>query len=411
MRSRGTGSRAGPSGRVSHAEERETGACTRDSAALPSGPEVTEVRRFVACLLCILLCSVSALAIPLCDYRSPRTDFTSLGMSFSYQYHNDPYGLAERDVSAGRFQANYKRLFDSPEFGFKLAAKGDMTISLLGLSSFLVTADGSFRYYLVSEMPLFAFAGLNGKTASSYQTIGVSATLGVGYGRFTDVTPLAKAVMIDAYLVEHERITGHLPTADLKSIAYEIESNTTYATPTDLLVALGQLIEGTGLVKDGTLNALDISEIGHIAQDSRYVRYCGGDAELGLSYEAINPEGNANALLATVSFDYASTTTPQAQFLVQGSVSGSYDFLRTYRLDVTVGYEHRITDLLTFSSSYSFARDSFNAEPTDRHNLSLDVVLSPFPGASVSLELRLEHLPYYLEWKADVALLMSIDFL
>jgi hypothetical protein len=351
------------------------------------------------------------MAIPLCDYRSPRTDFTSLGMSFSYQYHNDPYNIVERDVSTGQLLADYKRLFDSPEFGFELAAKGDVTISPLGLSSFLVTADGSLRHYLLSEAPLFAFAGIGGKTSSSYQTIGVSTTLGVGYGRFTDVTPLAKAVMIDAYLVEHDRITGHLPPGDLKSIAYEIESNTTYATSTDLLVALGELIDGTGLVKDGALNALDISEIGHIAQDSHYLRYCGGDAELGLSYEVINPEGRDNALLASLSFDYASTTTPQEQFLVQGTVSGSYDFLRTNRLDVTVGYEHRITDLLTFSSSYAFARDTFNGQPTDRHNLSLDVILSPFPSASVSLELRLEHLPYYLEWKADVALLMSIDFL
>ena len=369
------------------------------------------MRRLLAWSLCLLLWSASVSAVSLCDYRSPRTDFTSLGLSFSYQYHNDPYGLVERDVSVGQLQAKYKRLFDSPDFGYKITASGDSTISLIGFSSFSVVADSSFKHYFVSQAPFFGFAGVSGKTASSYKTIGISITAGVGYGRFTDVTPLAKAVMIDEYLVGHGRTSAHLQAADLNSIAYEIESSSTYTTPTELLVALGQLIAGTGLVVDGELNALDVSQIGQIAQDTQYVRYCGGDVDLGLSYEVVNAQGRPNALLATLTFDYASTVTPQEQFLIQGSLSGSYDFLQTNHFDVTVGYEHRLSDLLTFSSSYAFVRDTFATEPTDRHNLSLDVAVTPFPGASVTLELRLEHLPYYLEWKTDVSLLMGFDFL
>ena len=372
------------------------------------------MRALLVFCLCLMLVSAASAAIPLCDYRSPRTDFSELGMSFSYQYHNDPYGVTAEDITTGQLNVDYKHLLDSPDFGADLSVRNDMTISVSGLSSFLATGEGNLKRYFSPEDPFFGFAGLSGKTSSSYKTIGISLGVGVGYGRFLNVTPLAKATVIDDYLVERQSITEHLAASDLEAIAYEIENAATYESPADLLRVLEEIVEGTGIAKAEGLDALDISEMRRIVEDNRYGRHCGGDAKFGLSYELINPLGLPNELLATVAFDYAFTTTAQAQFLVRGSVSSSYDVLRTYRLDLTVGCDYLITDLVSVFSSYEFsrdARDPYQGVPSERHNLSLDLVLTPFPGSSVALGVRFEHLPYYLEWNTDVTLLMSIELL
>jgi hypothetical protein len=362
-------------------------------------------------VLSLFLLQASAAAFPLCDYRSPRTDLTDLGMSFSYRYQNDPYGLSERDVNEGQLKVNYRRLFDSPDFGFDLEVKNDMTISLLGLSSFLATAEGNFKRYFSPDAPYFGFAGLTGKSASSYVTIGISVALGVGYGRFVNATPLAKAIKIDAHLVAQHSISENLSRADLESIAYEIDNVATYASLAELLAALQEIIEGSGLTKMGGLDALDLSQMGELVEDNSYSRYCGGDLKLGLGYEVLDPMGAPNDLLATIAFDYAFTTTPEVQFLTRGSLSGSYDILHTYRLEVTASYDYLITDFVSLLASYTFSREMWDGAPTDLHQFSLDLVLTPVAGSRVSLGIRLEHLPYYLEWKKDITLLMSIDLL
>lgn len=369
------------------------------------------MKQFLLLGLVFFLVGTVTVAMPLCDYRSPRTDLSDLGMSFSYHYYNDPYGLSGQDINAGQLKIGYTHLFDSPDFGYDLSVKNDMTISVLSLSSFLAIAEGNFKRYFSPEAPYFGFAGTSGKSASSYQTIGLSVNLGVGYGRFTDVTPLAKAIKIDSYLVRKKSISNHLDDADLATIAYEIDSVATYESLADLLGVIQEFIEGTGLAKAGGLDALDIYEMTRIIEDDSYVRYCGGDVKVGLGYEILDPLGGPNDLLARAAFNYAFTTTPQAQFLAQGTLSGSYDILRTHRLEITLGYDYLITDMASLYSSYSLSREMWDGVPTDIHYLSLDLVLTPVENARVTLGMRFRHEPYFLEWCKDITLMIGMDLL
>lgn len=369
------------------------------------------MRRLLLFVVLLLLVGLGGGAIPVCEYRSPLTDLADLGISFSYNYHNDPYGLSDQDRNFGQLNVDYTRLYDSPDIGFTISAQNEMTISVLRLSSYLITAEGNLKRYLAPGASFFGFAGVNGKSDSSYEAIRLAIALGIGYGRFADVTPLAKAMNIDDYLVKHESITKHLDGLDLEAIAFEVDSIDTYDSLADLLAVVQEIIEGTGRAKAGGLDALDIYEMGRIIADDDHPRYCGGDIKLGLGYELVDPFGGPNDLLATAAFNYAFTITPQVQFLAQGTFSGSTEIFQTHQVEVALGYDYVLTDTIDIYASYGFLRETWVGVSTDINTISLEVELTPIETAQVVLGMHFSHEPYFLEWSADISLLMSMDLL
>jgi len=222
---------------------------------------------------------------------------------------------------------------------------------------------------------------------------------------------LAKATKIDDYLFGVKSIADHLDDLDLEAIAFEIDSINTYDSLADLLAVVQEIVEESGLAKAGGLDALDIYEVGIIIADDDHPRYCGGDAKIGFEYVLLDPSGGLGELLATAAFNYALATTPQAQFLAQGTVSGSSDILNTHQIEIRLGCDYVLTDKVGLASSYSFAREAWDGVPTDTHTVSVKAELSPIETAQVALELELSHEPYFLEWKTDVTLTMSMDLL
>ncbi|MCD5416157.1 hypothetical protein LR032_03525 [Candidatus Bipolaricaulota bacterium] len=373
---------------------------------------VRNVKRYLFFVILLLaLAGMTAVTIPLCEYISHRTDISDLRINFAYRYHNDPYGLRGRDIDEGELFIDFTRRFDSPDFGFNIAVTTDMRISTVALSSFSVIAEGDLKRYFAAGAPHFGVAGVRAKTSSAYETIGLFVRLGIGYGRFTDVTPLAKALKINAHLLEQEAISEHLARIDLLSIAHEIDNIDTYETLADLLTVLRQIIEGSGLVRIGGLDALNIYEMARIIEDDRHPRFCGGNVSVGIGYEILDPMKGRNDILATAVFNYALITTPQAQLLISGSFSGAYDFLATHQIRITAAYDYIISDIVSLSALHSFSRETRGGLPTDKHDLAIDLMLTPVEGAYVALGMRFAHRPWFLELRKDITFRIGMDLL
>jgi len=370
------------------------------------------MRRWLPILLFCLLCpAVSCFALALCDYRSPLTDLSDLVLGFSYQYFNDPFGVEDRDLNEGRLKIDYVRIYDTPQFGLDVSLSNDMSISVLSVSTYETVADGSYKRYFSPTTDYFAFAGGSARSSSSFESLGLYVNLGVGNGRFTDVTPLARATRIDDYLVEHGSLSDHLHPVDLQILADEIGSYATYESPAELLAEVQEIIEDSGRVKTGGLDALDISEITRLIEEDGFSRYCGWDAKIGLGYELLDASGGEKDLLVTGAFNYAFTTTPDIQFLVQGSFSGPPAILETNRIDATVAYDCLVSDLLSLSLAYGFSRETWARVPTDIHTVTVDFALRPLSTANVVLSLVFESRPYYTEWNVDIRLSVGMKLL
>jgi len=373
--------------------------------------EVMGMRGFLLGLLVAALGpALAAYAVPLCSYQSPLTDLSDLALSFSYEYHNDPYGLAAEDKSNGDFAVSYVRLYDRPEYGFDIDVDGEMAVVRDKLS-YTLRADGNYKRYFASEEDLFAFTGASARSLSSSGALGLTASAGVGYGRFTDVTPLATATRIDTYLVRRGSLIDHLHAVDLQILAYEISSAAEYDSTADLLTVVQDIIEDSGLVREGGLDAIDISEMTSYIQDDSFSRYCGWDGKIGLGYEILDSSGGANEFLVTAAFNYAFSTAPNTQFLVQGTLSGPPALATTNRIDVSTSYDYMAYEFVTLRAAYDFVRETNAGTPTDIHKLSLDVVVTPLSTASVVVGFVFEHRPYYTEWNVDATLAIEIELL
>ena len=368
-------------------------------------------RSLAATALIVTTVVQAAFGISLCDYRSPETDLSDLTIGFAYQYHNDPFGLEDRDINEGQFTVEYIRLYDEPGFGFDVTLRNDMEISVLDVSTYTTFADGSYKRYFESERDFFAFAGGLARSSSSFQSMGLSVNLGVGYGRFVDVTALAKATRVDSFLVRRGSLTDHLHPVDLRAVADEIGSLAMHDSLSSLLAEVQDVIEGSGGVRLGGLDALDISEITRLIQEEGFSRYCGWDVRVGLGYELLDPSGGENDLLVTGSFNLAAATTPNEQFLVQGSFSGPPDLLDTNRIDATMSYDCLLSDIMSLGTSYEFARETWAGEPTDTHTVTFDLTLEPIDTAQALLSVVFERLPYYVEWGVDLQLSIQIELL
>lgn len=368
------------------------------------------MRGAVAVLIGLLGVCLVAQAMPLCSYRSPLTDLSDLVMSFSYQYVNDPYGLKDRDENAGQFVVDYKQLYDTAEYGFDAKFANTLEIVLPDDSTYSMIAGGNIKRYLVSEGDVFAFAGASARS-SSLVSPGVSVNVGLGLGRFSDVTPLATATRIDEALVRRGTLTDHLRSADLEILAYEVGSRDTYASGAELLSVVQEIIESSGYVRPGGLDAQDLSKITDLLNDKSFSRYCGWDGKIGVGYEILDPSGGTNDLLVAAAFNYAFTTAPNAQLLLDGSISGPPAILTTNRVDLGAEVDYLVSEFLNVKATYAFARETWAKKPTDIHHIGLSVVLTPLDTADVTLTVSLEHRPSYIEWSVDVRFGLSIQLL
>jgi len=373
-------------------------------------------------LLVVAAASVICSAVSICEYSTPRTDIADLSLSFAYDYHRDPYGIANEDVSTGRLDVVYSRLFDSADVGYNLDVTNYISVAVPEPPDYSILARGSLKRYVHSGVgegfPVFGFAGITGRSAASYETIGLVMNLGVGYGRFTDVTPLAKAVQVDQALVRGGALEGHLSDPELISLAHDIDSAATYPTTAELLRAIeDRVLRQSGLLRAGGLDALASSEVERILTDDRFVRYCGGEFKVGLEYELIDPLLGANNLLANIGFNYAFTTTPQTQFLLEGSLAGAYEVWRGHRIEFAAQYNRVLAEQVAVEVGYAFARERFAdrlgnvGDATWRHDVVLQLNLVPAYGTWVALEATFRLEPFFLEWAADITLSIGVDLI
>jgi hypothetical protein len=222
---------------------------------------------------------------------------------------------------------------------------------------------------------------------------------------------MAIATRIDETLVSSDSLLSRLPSADLEILAYEIGAKGSYESTTELLSVVQGIIESSGYARPGGLNALDLSKIEGLLSDDSFSRRCGWDGKIGLGYEILDPSGGTNDLLVTAAFNYAFTTAPNEQFLVNGSLSGPPKIFETNRVDINAEYDVIISDFLSAKATYVFARETWASVPVDTHRIGLDLLMTPLDTADVNLSVSLEHRTYYLEWSVDVQLSLSIQLL
>jgi hypothetical protein len=300
--------------------------------------------------LLVISLAVAASAIPLCSYQTPETSLEELGILLNYRYFDDG-ATPVVDVSSGRTEINYSSLFDSPDLGYTLA--GLLKVSLVDLmpSELLLQGSGTLRIYFGADSLWYGFGGLEGSSSLSAANADVRA--GVGAGRFTDVTPLAKAVLISEKLTSLGILAEPLSDDVLLSIAETMGREIEFIALRDLVTEIEATIEGSlGL----ELGAEALLWIRQVVEQGGDTRKCGWAVQGGVGYELLDSAGEAGDILLTFSADAAWSLGPRHQFVAHAGLSGPLALLTDHTLTMNGTYELDLSEELELTSTFAWRR-------------------------------------------------------
>lgn len=353
-------------------------------------------------------------AVALCDYRPPETNLTSLWLSGTYRYFEDPTTPGV-DVNAGRASLTLNRVSDSPGFGWSLTGLGELGFAGLSLSGISAQGAGTARYYFVSGEPYFGFAGLTGNYATGQPQPGLTLSVGAGYGRFADVTPLAKAFRIQKLLLDRKVLTQGLPDDVLLAVGKEIGRWAEYAagkTPADaakdLAAAVVVLIQGATRATVDPRTVLAIEDVILATGDERY---CGWAVQAGLGYELLDPAGGTRDLVLTLAADAAFAPTPEAQLLLRAAAVGPFDIANEHTLSFTASYEQELGPTAALQGKVLFQRQKRpGQDPADSVTASGQLAFT-WGKAQIGIGLALTKVPGAPGWSVDVSLSLAMKVL
>lgn len=304
-------------------------------------------------------------------------------------------------LSAGWLSFDARRQHDSPAEGFTLGGGGQLTFRSLDLVQARVEASGAVRQYLGRSLPLYSFGGFEIALDKAAPQPRVEVEAGLGHGRFYNVTPLAKAIQIEAVLIARGVIPAALAEDVLLAVAVAIGEEGTAAERAEHVVALiEQALSDQDLPRKlDAATGLAIEQI--IAQTGRE-RHCGWTAQAGIAYEIFDPKGGPRDLLISLALDAAVATDANSQLLLRSKVAGPYWITDQYTLVLEVTFETRLDDVITFSTRYSLFQDKPRGQlPAGTQSALFQLEMS-WGWVGVSLQMEFAKVAEAPAWKQSI---------
>ncbi|MFO8034573.1 MAG: hypothetical protein R6U88_05365 [Candidatus Bipolaricaulota bacterium] len=358
------------------------------------------LRKWALLVLWLAAVAVSASALNLCEYTMPETNIVEMSSSFSYRYYRDPARPAA-DINSGRFSIGYSHLYDTSLLGFELVGAGNFVLSELALASMDTQASGRMQRYLGADTPYFAYGGFDGGVTTEFPQPSLGVETGLGYGRFSDVTPLAKALRVERRLLEMGAVAASFPDGAVMDMAKEIGRAEEYETIADLLTAIEELIlDATGT----RLQARALLALEEIIEETGWERYCGWNVTLGASYDVLDPRGEGRDVMIKLAGDVALAPEPGSQMRLSASYSmPPYPAERKSSVNLTASYDYRLNDITSFHVDYLLRHDSYAERSEGSQSATFQLAFS-LGGVDVSVQLAFAKRAEAEEWTQDMVL-------
>jgi hypothetical protein len=362
------------------------------------------MRRTFVLLVCFVVIGNWAFGVEICDYLPPESRYASLDISLGYRFFDDQFADDRYNVNTGDLGVDFTSLFDSVSYGYNLGVDAKASYTKDGIT-YGAIGSGNYQMYL-AEGDLFGFGGITLRASTLYKAIGVNVVSGSGYGRFRDVTPLAKTMKIEDMLLDMGSLTQPLPDETLQAVAVEIGRRIEYPDIKELVKKVAEIIEATGLVVEAKLGAVELLRIEEIILQIGDSRLCGWDVRGGLGYEVVDPWHGERDFITFAAFNYALPPNPWSQFLVKLDFSSSFEIFDNYSLSGLATYTHRLSPDTDLNLSYSFLRNKPpEQQPLDSHTFNVGVVLGGDINLAAGLSLKLE--TGYDEWAKELRITVN----
>ena len=320
------------------------------------------------------------------DYRVPVSRADNLridALSLNYVSEGDT-----TVVQSGAVSVVYKKFYDSLPFAYSLDMFGSAN---LNKARFIVPGMrdstetrwvGTVVYdfvprvkkYTPSEGNVFVFTepqlrydkafGLPGDTTTVRPN--VNMTVGLGYGRFINATPLRKAVRIEEFFLDEGILTDRLPKETMIELGQTIEKEKEYR---DMygdryrnywFEDMSNIVTKSGMVLgDIGFGVLRMQEV--LFQERINDRFYGWEASAGVQFEVLTRlrRQSRNDPSLSIGFRYSRpiSWSTQVNTRLAFSTPFSGDFARVYSLTQTTDFIYEFTNRISFTTAHRFEAD------------------------------------------------------
>jgi len=328
----------------------------------------------VASCIALLVSSVAVMAIDLCAFRSPETDLTSFFMTLNYSYVDLPT-TPDVDVNFGRTSLSLAHSHDDPDFAFSVGVDAEISVDRFRIDRILGDAFLSSRAYLTDAAPLFLSAELKADTGDAFEQSGMEFRLGAGYGRMSDVSPLARAINIERALLDALVLSGPLSDDALVSVGSLIGREGEFQGIGALVAEIQSVIV---LESAAVLDTRALLAIAEQIRSDVASQQCGWITRFGFGYELLPRFGGKRMPLLSLSTDLARPLGLLSQVGVHADVSApiTLPMSGAYALTTSAEYRRRLSESVQLLAEYTLQRRSQPGSPaTSGESLEGQVLL------------------------------------
>lgn len=296
------------------------------------------------------------------DYDVPVSDARFLGIGGRFSYHGSGSDIRRNN---GQASLSYNRYYHSLPFEWDLEFQGSGRIARTSEDKHEGFYNFEFhpgiRRYFNPLGNVFYSGELSIDRGENYDRPHIVVTPGLGYGRFIHVTPLARAVRIEEYLLEEGLIKGPLPKETLVALAQVIDRESEYRTTygpryrvrwfeamEEVIAESGRFVHG-GLGGVGTLRIYEVLYHERVNQ-----RFIGWWVRTGVEYQVLTPfdHNPRRDTGMSLRLRYSRPIGWKSQFGIDAEytspVTGDFGYDK-FGLEVTLQYLYEVTNRIDFT--------------------------------------------------------------
>ncbi len=224
--------------------------------------------------------------------------------------------------------------------------------------------EGRVKKYIWTNHDFFGSVKFNALYFDIDKRPPVDMTIGWGFGRFINVTPLAKAVRIEDFLLNEGLLYDDLPAQTMIDFGQTIERESEFKNKYGDDVykirwyeEMTRLIRESGMLKEERVDAIGILRMDEVLfRQKVHDRFYGWDATLGTKIELLTssrdiPRKNP---AADITIRYSHPLSWRAQWnerFTANSPMGE-DFIKAYDLSLHSDFTYEMTNRIDFALSH-----------------------------------------------------------
>lgn len=303
-------------------------------------------------------------------------DYTEANSAYEDAYLSGSANLSKSrtDKQAAydlKLDADYEKVFSTPKRDTTLEFTGNGLVTRAGTEgaesadSYTAGAAATIdTYFEEGSKGAFWFGKASVGADSEQDDLATALTVGLGYGRVTNVTPMAKAIRLVNSLAEQGSISSKPSKAVHNEIAKIISVESEYQSKHGAkpkyyqkhwIGDIEKVLRGSGVLS-GNLSATGILQARDTLIDERIsTRKIGWKVRAGLSYIGTNFEGIKNKPGLELGAEYHHPISNSTQFSNEAVINTIFDSdaSNAYTLKNRMSLTHEVDDRIDWENSWT----------------------------------------------------------